>query len=443
MYRFSNRIPIKYFITQGSGESDFAVHAGSYHKALKGMGISDQNIMQYSSILAKESVESMRPEKIPRGAVMDVIQARMDGQKGDRITAGIVIGDLLKRTTLERQGSLVCELSGHESVEAMRKRLCDTLRDLFDEDNAEGVILGEPRCFIESSVVTKTYGTSMVAICFFEYQSELISHYNGYPNFMGSKCDFVPSRYAVIPCESKSASAILHASAFIEDYDIETDGKIKDKIHTMPVIDGHDRIGLVRDRVLEVFQRDKIPVLLDQDHSSSIGAFEALVKKHPEATILHLGSKVKLRSSYNGSPNDSLCTMKRAKDLTNNVVHVGIRSMANVEKNQVDFDKIFFDSDMGMDELWMDDVLEELTEKVYVSIDTSVFESGVMMATHPEPGGMKYNQVMRLLRKIAKKRGVVGFDVMELAPSFGSISSEHTSAKMIYQFLCFIEAFKG
>lgn len=46
-----NLIPNTFFITKGSGESDLEVHAGSYHMALYDAGISDFNIMVYSSVL--------------------------------------------------------------------------------------------------------------------------------------------------------------------------------------------------------------------------------------------------------------------------------------------------------------------------------------------------------------------------------------------------------
>ena len=46
-----NLIPHTYFVTKGSGESDLELHAGSYHMALYDAGISDFNIMVYSSVI--------------------------------------------------------------------------------------------------------------------------------------------------------------------------------------------------------------------------------------------------------------------------------------------------------------------------------------------------------------------------------------------------------
>ena len=50
-FTIGNRIPKDFFWTTGSGESDITIHAGSFHLALKEAGISNFNIMSYSSIM--------------------------------------------------------------------------------------------------------------------------------------------------------------------------------------------------------------------------------------------------------------------------------------------------------------------------------------------------------------------------------------------------------
>lgn len=454
MYRFSNKVPTKYFISQGFGESDHAIDAGSLQKALSRMGISDCNIMQYSSVLPKEAIESRPPEKLIRGSVMDVIQARMDGKKGEVLTAGIIIGDLIKRTTGERQGSLVCQLTGHESPSQIKKRLSDALLDLFVEKEKEDLVLAEPRYFIESGIVRKAYGTAMVGICFFEYESEFISHYTGFPSFLGSKCPLEKSNYVITPVAynstdgSKCASAVLHASKELEDYHIETDSQaIKSGIHTSEPIYIQERsdagLQVVSEMVGKILGVGKTPILIGDDPSFSIGAYLAIAENHQDFSILHLGAHAALRSSYDGSPNHSLCVMNRAKEYCKHIVHVGVRSMANVEKTQVEFDKVFFDSDLDAGGFWIDDVVKDLTKKVYVSIDASVFENGFMTTKTPEPGGMMYHQVVRLLKKVAQKKKIIGFDLTGFSPSPGTIAPEYGCAKLIYEAVSYIDHFKG
>ena len=67
-----NRIPAHYFETSGTGESDIAIHAGSYHLALKAAQIEMCNIMTYSSILPEIATRIDRPERITHGAVLEL-----------------------------------------------------------------------------------------------------------------------------------------------------------------------------------------------------------------------------------------------------------------------------------------------------------------------------------------------------------------------------------
>src|SRR3989344_8255090 len=69
------RIPYEYFITQGSGESDFGYHPGAYDVALERAGnIQDYNHVTYSSILPAEAKRiSSPPKHYPHGAVLESI----------------------------------------------------------------------------------------------------------------------------------------------------------------------------------------------------------------------------------------------------------------------------------------------------------------------------------------------------------------------------------
>ena len=96
------RVPKTFFVTEGIGESDIAVHAGSYHLALKDAGIEMCNIMTYSSILPKIANEIKRPEKLIHGSVMETIMAVENVNKGKRGTVGIIFGWLYNKKTKKR-----------------------------------------------------------------------------------------------------------------------------------------------------------------------------------------------------------------------------------------------------------------------------------------------------------------------------------------------------
>ena len=79
-----------------------------------------------------------------------------------------------------------------------------------------------------------------------------------------------------------------------------------------------------------------------------------------------------------------------------------------------------------------DDLLAQLSEDVYVSVDLDVFDPSVMSAVGtPEPGGLNWWQVVSLLRRLGETKRIVGFDVCELAPGEGPTACTYTAARLV------------
>jgi arginine decarboxylase len=169
-----NRVPKDYFITKGTGESDIAIHAGSYHLALKAAGIEMANIMTYSSILPGIANKISRPGHIEHGCVMETIMAVANGHKGERISAGIIYGWLTQRDTGKRYGGLVCEHNGNYTLEDMKNKLSASLNELYYNGFEKEFSLGQIELITQSFVPEKEYGTTLVALCFTNYLVPII-----------------------------------------------------------------------------------------------------------------------------------------------------------------------------------------------------------------------------------------------------------------------------
>ena len=169
-----NRIPKDYFITKGTGESDIAIHAGSYHLALKAAGIEMANIMTYSSILPGIAQKTHRPERIVHGCVMESIMAVANGQKGEQLSAGIIYGWLTERDSGQRFGGLVCEHNGNYSLKELNYKLEASLNELYYNGFEEEYSLGDIEVITQSFVPEKEYGTALVALCFTNYLVPLL-----------------------------------------------------------------------------------------------------------------------------------------------------------------------------------------------------------------------------------------------------------------------------
>jgi agmatinase len=65
-----------------------------------------------------------------------------------------------------------------------------------------------------------------------------------------------------------------------------------------------------------------------------------------------------------------------------------------------------------------------------------VFNPSIMSAVGtPEPGGMGWYEVLRLLKHVAREKRIVGFDVMELAPREGPSACTFLAAKLTYKLI--------
>jgi arginine decarboxylase len=172
-----NRIPREYFITQGTGESDITVHAGSYHLALKKAGIEKANIMTYSSILPAIATQIPKPDKYVHGEVMETIMAAAHGPAGTEITAGIIFGWLYNKETGEKYGGLVCEHNGPYSDAEIRHLLKSSLQELY-ENGFQEYELKDTKLIVESFIPKKKHGTALVALCFINYIYPVIEEVN-------------------------------------------------------------------------------------------------------------------------------------------------------------------------------------------------------------------------------------------------------------------------
>jgi len=242
----------------------------------------------------------------------------------------------------------------------------------------------------------------------------------------------------------KGPAAIIEASHYLEFYDIETDSEVYKKgIFTAKPIHAASSSVLLRktDTTVSRYLKDnKLVVTLGGDHSVSIGVIKSYARQCENLSVLHLDAHADSRDSYEGTPYNHACVIARAHEFTNNIVSVGIRSMDSSERPHVERAKMFFAHDIHDSDTWINNVVRLLTDTVYITIDLDVFDPGIMPSTGtPEPGGLGWYQVMKLLASVSKAKRIVGFDVVELCPSRDK-APDFLAAKLIYTLLSYIHA---
>ncbi|MCI0469413.1 MAG: agmatinase [Nitrospirae bacterium] len=242
----------------------------------------------------------------------------------------------------------------------------------------------------------------------------------------------------------KGPAAIIEASKYLEFYDIETDSEVYRKgFFTAKPIHASSSSVLIRktDAVVSSYLKDnKLVVTIGGDHSVSIGVIKAYARHYRNLSVLHLDAHADSRDSYEGTPYNHACVIARTREFTKNIVSVGIRSMDSSERAYVDRKRMFFAHDIHDSDKWISKAMRLLTDKVYITIDLDVFDPGILPSTGtPEPGGLGWYQVMKLLASVSKSKRIVGFDVVELCPS-NDKSPDFLAAKLIYTLLSYIHA---
>lgn len=171
------------------------------------------------------------------------------------------------------------------------------------------------------------------------------------------------------------------------------------------------------------------------DHAVTIGLVSAAAKAFPGIGVLQIDAHLDLRNEWNGSRFNHACVMRRiAEDFGVPIVQAGIRAVAPEEAEyikQKGLSPFFVHSLDPFDDSWMDEAIDRLPDKVYLTIDADGLDPTVIPGTGtPEPGGFSYRQVVELIRCLGARRKVVAADITEVVKIPGTQVSEYTAARI-------------
>ena len=237
--------------------------------------------------------------------------------------------------------------------------------------------------------------------------------------------------------------AIIDASQYLELYDHELNREpCRVGIHTLPELQPSMRgpeetVTRVHRATSELVRQGKFVVMLGGEHSVTLGTVRAFKEEFPQLSVLQLDAHADLRDEYEDSRYSHACVMRRVVECCP-IVQVGVRSFSLEEHLYMEEHKIrtFFAEERPLEQTSLDGVVAALSDDVYITIDLDVLDPSIMSAVGtPEPGGMGWHEVLRLLRHVANERRVVGCDLVELCPDAGPSSCAFLAAKLAYKLI--------
>ena len=191
-----------------------------------------------------------------------------------------------------------------------------------------------------------------------------------------------------------------------------------------------------------ILNKKEFPLILGGEHSITPGIIKAFSQKYKKITILQIDAHADLRDGYEGEKFSHASAMRRCLDFKNiEIVSFGIRNLCCDEykyyKSISKRMKIFWGKDMIN---WNLNILKKTikNKNVYITFDLDGFDSSLMAATGtPEPGGLFWNDAMRILKITSENSNIVGADINELAPKKNLHACDFIAAKLAYKILSY------
>ena len=196
-----------------------------------------------------------------------------------------------------------------------------------------------------------------------------------------------------------------------------------------------------------LLDKKKFPLVLGGEHSLTAGAIRPFIKKFGKICLLHFDAHTDLRNSYNGNKFSHASVIRRCLDNPNvSVISFGIR---NISSNEISFlnknrkrIKIYWAKDkLNWDLNKFKKIIRN--KKVYLTFDVDGLDSSLMPATGtPEPGGLFWNETIKIIKIAAQSSKIVGGDINELSPIKGFDSYNFLVAKLAYKIISYSFEFK-
>lgn len=186
----------------------------------------------------------------------------------------------------------------------------------------------------------------------------------------------------------------------------------------------------------KIVSRGKFILALGGEHTISLPLIKAYAQRREnrDLSVLHIDAHLDMRDNYQGSKFSHACVMRRVHELGIATVSVGIRSVSHEEHRYVkgSHQRVFTAQQVHDDAARViAEAIETLSGQVYLTIDLDGFDPAYAPGVGtPEPGGLDWFQVNRLITEIARTRRIVAADIVETLPIPGQVISEVLAARL-------------
>jgi agmatinase len=274
-------------------------------------------------------------------------------------------------------------------------------------------------------------------------------------NFADANSDYKDARYVICGVPFDGTSCFRRGSKFApqemrnNSYNFETYNYFFDiDLREVEIYDAGDletasdvdsTLKMISVHAEKYVADGKMPLMLGGEHSLTLPFVKACKKKYPDLGFVVFDAHMDMRKEYEGEKNSHACISRHIiENVTKKYAAVGIRSGAREEYEYVREKgiKVFSAEEVyssGIEKI-IHEIRDFINGSVYLSIDMDAIDPAYAPALGtPEPYGLAPRDIRDAIACLAPD--IVGFDLVEIAPSYDSGGTALLGAKLVRDFI--------
>lgn len=175
--------------------------------------------------------------------------------------------------------------------------------------------------------------------------------------------------------------------------------------------------------VASILSRGVVPIIMGGDHSIPIPVLRAY-KEYGPIYLIQFDAHLDFRDEYKGVREGLSSPMRRASEMewVSGIAQIGLRGVGSARRVEYEAAKAYGSTIVGameVHELGVAEVLNRIpsADRYYITFDADALDPSIAPGVGaPAPGGLTYYQCTNLLKGLAARGRIVGFDFVEVQP---------------------------
>lgn len=191
----------------------------------------------------------------------------------------------------------------------------------------------------------------------------------------------------------------------------------------------------VSDVTDKIVTKSKIPISIGGDHSISTEIIKTVAKKHGPLSLVYFDAHPDIISSVHGYYGSVFHDVLPFIDIKSSIL-IGVRTPEQEEINNIKKYDLTVVTPLDIVKNGIakteETILGKIGQNAYISLDMDVIDPAYAPGVSvPVPLGLRNTEALYLLKSLAR-RGIVGFDIMEVCPGYDTRDrTSHLASRMI------------